>query len=446
MLAPGPLTKDAEGRACAIDLQVVLLDGVSRDRCPYVGDQAVSGMTLLISTPSAAPVLRNMILWYATHQHPDGAIPSSPERNGTVVLVDYNAYWVEDVYDYVLYTGDLQLARKVWPELVRLMDDWYLPQIGPSGLFVNSAANADYANIPRTGPVVAYYNAGYVRALGFASQLAGWLGESDREAAWKARIAPVSAAFGPAFWDPAAGAFRDATTGPVVHPQDGNVFAILAGLATAAQSRLALGYLRAHEWQPYGAAIADNDVWDSSAWGTDADRRVYPFISYYELLARYERGLDDSAITLIRREWGYMLANGPRSTMWETIGPYGSAPVNSKPSYDHGWSSGAAPALTSYELGVMPGSPGFGSFLAEPHPADLRWARGTVPTPHGPIAFRWAYVRGAITATVVSPVPGEITLPADGAATLDGKSIPAQWGVTSVKVGRGVHTLVVRIG
>ncbi len=155
---------------------------------------------------------------------------------------------------------------------------------------------------------------------------------------------------------------------------------------------------------------------------------MYPFISYYELVARYQIGLDDSAITLIRREWGYMLANGPRSTMWETIGPYGSAPVNRKPSYDHGWSSGAAPALTNYELGVMPSSPGFGSYLAEPHPADLRWARGTVPTPHGPIEFRWAYVRRAITATVVSPVPGTIALPADGAATLDGKSIPEQFG------------------
>jgi Bacterial alpha-L-rhamnosidase 6 hairpin glycosidase domain/Bacterial alpha-L-rhamnosidase C-terminal domain len=444
MLAPGPLTRDAEGLPCAIDLPVVLLDGVARDRCPYVGDQAVSGMTLLISTPSAAPVLRNMILWYAHGQHPNGAIPSSPERGGAVVLVDYNAYWVEDVYDYVLYTGDLELAKQVWPELTRLMDDWYPSQIGASGLLVNSPANADYANIPRKGSTVAYYNAGYVRALGFASQLAGWLGESGRASAWKARIGPVAAAFGPAFWDSEAGAFRDATAGPTVHPEDGNAFAILAGLATLDQARSALAYLEAHDWQPYGAAIADNDVWGGFPWGTDADMRVYPFISYYELLARYQSGLDDSALALIRREWGYMLANGPQTTMWETIGPYGSPPVNGKPSYDHGWSSGAAPALTSYALGVMPASPGFGSYAAEPHPGDLRWARGTVPTPHGPIAFRWADVRGAITATVVSPVPGEITLPADGAATLDGKSIPGQWGVTSVQVSSGTHTLVVK--
>ena len=64
----------------------------------------------------------------------------------------------------------------------------------------------------------------------------------------------------------------------------------------------------------------------ASRGATNADLRVYPFISYYELLARYQIGLDDSAITLIRREWGYMLANGPRSTMWETIGPVRQRP------------------------------------------------------------------------------------------------------------------------
>ena len=53
-------------------------------------------------------------------------------------------------------------------------------------------------------------------------------------------------------------------------------------------------------------------------------KRVYPFISYFEVVARYQTGLDPSALALIRREWGYMLANGPQATMWETIGAFGS--------------------------------------------------------------------------------------------------------------------------
>ena len=51
--------------------------------------------------------------------------------------------------------------------------------------------------------------------------------------------------------------------------------------------------------------------------------------------------------------------------MWETIGAFGGAAGRSvTPSYDHGWSSGAAPALTNYALGVQPASPGFGSYVA----------------------------------------------------------------------------------
>lgn len=443
MVAPGPLTTDAEGRPCAIAAKLVLLDGVARDRCPYVGDQAVTGMTLLVSHPEDASVLHDMILWYAQNQHDDGSIPASPDLGGVASLFDYNAYWVEDLYDYVLYTGDLGLAQQVWPSLVRLMDGWYPAQIGPDGLLVDSLGPLDYANIPRAGTTVAYYNAGYVRALDEAAAIAGWIGQTAEAAAWRARIGPVAAAFGPAFWDPSVGAFKDATDGPVVHPQDGNVFAVLAGLTTLAEARSALHYLAEHDWQPYGATLADNDTWHGYPWGDQASLRVYPFIGYFELLARYQSGLDSSAVALIRREWGYMVKNGPQSTMWETIGAGGSPPTDQQPSFDHGWSSGAAPALTSYALGVLPASPGFGTYVAQPHPADLRWARGVVPTPHGPIRFGWAYGRGKLTATVTAPVPGRITLPADGPATLDGRPIRRQRGQTSVRVRPGTHTLVV---
>src|SRR5207247_1612662 len=103
-----------------------------------------------------------------------------------------------------------------------------------------------------------------------------------------------------------------------------------------------------------------------------SNRRVYPFISYFEVLARYASGLDDSALELIRREWGYMLANGDHRGIWKDIGPFGGGPIDGE-SWNAGWSTGAAAALTSYVLGVQPGSLGFRSFAAEPHPSDLLW-------------------------------------------------------------------------
>jgi hypothetical protein len=124
-------------------------------------------------------------------------------------------------------------------------------------------------------------------------------------------------------------------------------------------------------------------------------------MGYFELLARFETGLDVSALNLIRREWGYMLANGPRTTMWESIGPFGGPPPGG--SWDHGWSSGAAPALTSFVLGVQPVSPGFGTFTVRPHVGDLLWAKGSVRTPHGPIRVAWRLVGGKPLITVNAP-------------------------------------------
>jgi hypothetical protein len=310
---------------------------------------------------------------------------------------------------------------------------------------VNDLGTHDYAFIHRTGTTVAYYNAGYARALRMSAALASWLGEQRTATAWRGRLAPLAAAFAPAFWDGSAGAFRDATEGPTVHPQDGNAFAILAGLASREQGLSALGYLSRVLWRPYGAGIADNDVWDFLPdWGDNASQRVYPFISYFEVLARYAAGLDASALQLIRREWGYMLNNGPRSTMWETIGPFGGPPVDpSEPSYDHGWSSGAAPALSEFVLGVAPASPGFATSFVRPRVTGLAWARGNVPTPHGTIHVDWSLRGRTLTLKVTVPTPATATVPLAGRTTLDGKQRPAQRSRTTVKLAPGSHTLVV---
>ena len=405
MLAPGPLSEDYRGYACAIDEPVVILDGDARDRCPYIGDEAVTGMTLLVSTPSAQTAIKNELDWFAGHQHSDGAIPASPIDDGGMVLLDYESYWVQCLYDYVLYTGDRTLASHVWLNLVALMDTWYPSKARGDGLLVNDLGPNDYAGIHRQGTLIAYFNAGYVVALEQAAQIATWIGDASNAQRWSARAAALSAPFNTAFWDAAAGAYVDSPTGQPVHPEDGNAFAILAGLSSQSQTTSALNYLSTVNSRPYGNTIADNNVWDDpTVWGTGAKDRAYPFIGYFELLARFQAGLDASAIGLIRREWGYMLANGPNATMWEDIGPYGGPPRNVFPSWDHGWSSGAAPALTSYVLGVRPTSPGFATFIVDPRPGEaVTSASGTVPTPNGDLSVSWKLVNGKPIVSVRAP-------------------------------------------
>ncbi len=403
MLVPGPIRVDWYGRDCSIGLSTVLVDGTVRDRCPYVGDEAVINRTLDASTPNWA-VQRAMLAWFASAQHPDGSIPASPLGGGSLVLFDYNAYWLIALDDYVLDSGDLGLARQVWPHVVKLIDGFYARHTLPNGLLVNDLGPSDYAFIRRSGTVVAYFNAEYAYALTRTAQLATWLDHPSRAAAWRTRAHAVAVAFGSAFWDSRAGAFADTTTDFATHPQDGNAFAVLAGIATAPRSASALGYLWAHDNRSYGNTIVDDQAWDNPTWGIQANQRVYPFMSYFEVCARFEAGGDAEALDLIRREWGYMLDQGP-GTMWETIGPAGGPPTGDKPSFDAGWSSGAAAALTRYVLGVVPTSPGFATFTVAPHLGDLEYAEGDVPTPHGPIHVAWKDTGGGLELGVSAP-PG----------------------------------------
>ena len=91
---PGPIRVDWYGRDCAIDLPTVLVDGTTRDRCPPVGDEAVINRTLDASSPNWG-AQRAMLAWFASAQHADGSIPASPLAGGSVVLFDYNAYWLD---------------------------------------------------------------------------------------------------------------------------------------------------------------------------------------------------------------------------------------------------------------------------------------------------------------------------------------------------------------
>ena len=349
----------------------MILDGIVRDRCPYVGDEAVINRTLDASTPRW-DVQRGMLGWFAANQHADGAIPSSPIFGASTTLVDYNAYWLLALHDYVLYSGDVAFARSVWTNVIKLVDGFYVRQSMANGLLRHPLGSYDYAYISRRGEVVAYYNAIYAYALQQTAETRH-LGRRCRppRARGRAAATKVRAAFGGAFWDARAGAFRDSVGRLRDAPQDAAAFAALAGLGTPAQRAVGADVpLERTAGRSTGTRSSTRRPGTAPNWGWQANLRVYPFISYFEVLARFEASEDANALDLIRREWGYMLSHGP-GTMWETIGPYGGRPTDKEPSWDAGWSSGAAPALTKYVLGVSPTSPGYATFSVEPHTDNL---------------------------------------------------------------------------
>jgi hypothetical protein len=424
-----------------LDGKIVLTDGAKRDRDPYVGDVAVSGRTDYL-THAVGDAAKNVLADLADHQRADGWIPPASINGYTLPLFDYPLYWVTSSWDYLLYTGDTAYGTTYYPNLVKVLDTWYPSVTDANGLLQKglngTSGYGDYAFLGRTGEVT-YYNALYVMALQNAAALATALGHSDDAARWSARATTVAAAINTHLWDANAGAYLDSAVGAVRHGQDGNGYAVLTGVADAPRASSVLGYLATNNATPYGNSFMDNDTLVS-----DGSQRVYAFTSYPEIQARFRTGQADSAIDQIKRMYGWMTTHDPGITSWEGIGAGGSMYEGPYTSAAHGWSTGVLPALTNDLLGATPTGPGFATWSVSPNPGSVRWARGQLPTPHGPLRVDWTNGAHVFALTIDAPrgTSGVVTVPTNGKAVrvlLDGRPVRD----TTLRVRSGHHTVTV---
>ncbi|KAM6476860.1 glycoside hydrolase family 78 protein [Trichoderma sp. SZMC 28011] len=444
----------------------VLFDGAKRDRDPYVGDLAVAALTSYLSHDFAEST-RNVLEDLALHQRADGWIPPASINNYTLPLFDYPLWWVVSSVDLVMYTGNTSYAETYWDTLVSVLDDYYPSNTNnATGLLDRNAdmGYGDYAFLPRSGPVT-YYNALYVHALSYASQLAESLGHNDDALRWSSRAVAVGDALLSDNFDSSVGAFYDGGPCPGgdagtfcnVHAQDGNAIAILAGVTDDKTAAEILDYWQNATSQVYGNAFYDSSVLSP---GDQFNERVYAFISYFEIAARFVTpGKASSAFDEIRRLYGWMATHDPHITQWEGIGPNGTAYEGGFTSMAHGWSTGIVPLLTSYVLGVKPQTPGFQTWRICPvvDGGGLTWARGDVPTPKGKVGISWERKNAQSGLMFVLEIEtpkessGVVCVPTLGLENpkiyLDGTPLTLSTGQTqdwvSVNVTGGKHTFTV---
>ncbi|GLY93224.1 alpha-L-rhamnosidase C-terminal domain-containing protein [Actinoplanes sp. NBRC 103695] len=195
---------------------------------------------------------------------------------------------------------------------------------------------------------------------------------------------------------------------------------------------------------PYRNAFMDNDTLPGVG---GASQRVYAFTSYPEIVARFRTGRAGSAIDQIKRTYGWMHTHDPGLTQWEGIGPGGTPCQGSYTSMAHGWSVGVLPALINELLGVLPATPGFATWSVTPRSGTVTWARGRVPTPHGPITVQWRTTpEFVLTVTAPQGTSGTVTLPTPppGARVhVDDKPAAAAGGAR-IELTGGKHTITVR--
>ena len=348
-------------RMCMRD---VTIDGLKRDRLPWVGDLYLSLLGNAFTFTEHRLFLRTLLSFY--HPHPG-------EVNFSGIL-DFTLFWVAAAGDYVLYSGDLRGARLLWPR-AQIVLEAMRQRLSPAGFLKSDEAKwvfIDWAELPKKG-VLLIIQALYVQALEGGVLLARSLGETEEAERLEAQAARLRRLADERFWDPDQGCYADAWADGALTPngsRHANAFATLSGIATTARAAMALQAARSNPAAPAG--------------GT-------PYMRYFENAAYCKAGLPEVMLEEVRRYWGGMLEEGA-TTLWEAFDasqtgdaryafygrPFGK-------SLCHAWASGPLSLYSSELFGLKPIEPGWRSFTFSPLKVALPWASVCVPTPLGVI-------------------------------------------------------------
>jgi hypothetical protein len=342
--------------------RTVLAGGAKRDGAIWSGDMAFSDPTEYVSTGIMVPT-RNALTSLYDVEKPDGELPWAGPAIDIYSSDTYHTWTLVETANYYADTLDSGWVRSIWPKYLKAMN-WITAKIDRNGLLDVTEAG-DWARNDQGGENVEA-NAILYRALILGASLASATGHAALAPRWLREAARIKAQVNRLLWDPTVGAFKDNPEATLI-PEDGNSLAIWFGLVgNPAREQSILRHLQG-DWNAYGAVTPELS--------SPTEGAISPYAGSMEVMARFVAGDAESALELIRREWGHMLEApfGTGSTFWEGESAQGTLIYGgSYESLSHGWSTGPTAALTFYVAGLQPGSGGGRRYEVAPEPGDLR--------------------------------------------------------------------------
>ncbi len=376
----------------------------SYEDCPYyeqlqyVGDTRIQAM--LTYYASGDPRLPAAAIRHLNASRlPEGLTYSRYPSHVYQIIPGFSLFWVLMLDDYYLHTGDLKLVRECAGgvySVLRFFEDHQTDR--------GFIANVPYWNFhdwnfpPNGEPPAAKENCTltsllYKGALDAGTRLFTALGDPEEARRFHLRSQAMAKAINQYAWSEKEGLYTDGIAVKSLS-RHVNIYAVLFDVADSQ-----------HRERIARRLFTDSSVRDTTF-----------YFAYYlheaaRKLGQPQRIIDDLA------RWKGMLDQGT-STWWETPG---------QPRSDcHAWSSAPTFVLMQEVLGVRPVEPGFRRVLIQPFPAQLQWAKGAVPTPHGDIQVDWK--RGPVFTL-------NVTLPPDVDATV---ILPSG---AQRRIGPGAHVL-----
>ena len=361
----------------------MILDGAKRDRRPWSGDLSVEGRNAFDSIGFGAKgsdYIKGTIQEFGAAPGSNGSVGGQisdwtvfPPR-ASFYSTSYSIYYAIDLAGYYLYSGDTAFAESQYQTLKNQMTYDRGLVDATSGLLITSSSERDWDFYDGGKPgAVTAYNALYYKALTGASSIASDLAAKDPgnanaatwqsdAATWASQAAALKTAINGTLFDSARGVYKLADRDNGTHlgtavPQDGNSQAIDFGIAPASAQAGILSYLKSHLWGTFGPQPYSPDAAFSTV--------ISPFVTGFEVDARFSSGDTDGALALIHNLWDQMtVASGPyyTGTLWEKLNQDGTD-VDSNASLAHGWASGPVSSLSGYVLGARPVTPGYKTWV-----------------------------------------------------------------------------------
>lgn len=344
-----------------------------RERGQWWGDARVEYLTNRVTFGDNKLFARGL-RQIASSQLENGHINAVYPTPFDCVISEYSLIWVISIWDYYHYSGERELVKKLFPNVKKLLG-YFENQIDETGLTVSSspAPLIDWVDIDKKGAVAAL-NAFFYRALIDGAKMAELCGEENMVNRYLSLVSQIKSSFSKLLYDEAKGCYVDSIAEGKKSEKSNihsNCLPLLFGMVP---DKIKEGIVRFIK----GRLSNIFDKPDASGWSGQV---ISPYFMFYALGSLYAAGEDSAALNEIRRRWGWMLERGA-TTCWENF--------TIENSLCHAWSSAPTYYLSTEVLGIKFPEPGnLDKVSIEPHPGDLRWARGSIPHPAGRVIVEW---------------------------------------------------------
>lgn len=315
---------------------------------------------------------RTILRFLAKRLRSDGLLEKRSLMEPDKLLPEDTLIWVVMVYEYVLYSGDLELSEEVFPVIERILRTFWLSSRGQD--ILRTWNGREYGNFFQWEGVEGKmgYDAPltlfYIQALDGAANLAKWLNktrksEDDfdyREAsAWYWMLCTAAKDnFHKTFWSEELGCYATYKVEDTLYHVTELVQALAVLTEVVPESHLEI----------IGGCLQNAPALEVPYLPVNADTLIYK----YESLLKTENAVT-GILAHIQQHFGSMLLKGA-TTFWENAdGKSGT----------RCYGSGAIPIIIyfRYLLGANPTQPGFGDFTFTPKASGIH-CEGIIPRPN----------------------------------------------------------------